>query len=105
MTTTNLPDEPIETFNVVQFFPDDNYEYVARSLPLREAMYKVYDFINRPAALIGVIARVIITDAGDRTLFEWKFREGITFPSSPSIDKYNLDYRKRFSQTPKESEA
>ncbi len=35
---------------------------------------------SSPTAQIGIIRRVIITDGGDYTNFEWKFGEGVTYP-------------------------
>jgi hypothetical protein len=35
---------------------------------------------DSPAAQLGVVARVIITDGGDFTCFEWRAGEGVTFP-------------------------
>ena len=35
---------------------------------------------DRPAARLGTIQRVIITDGGDCTVFEWRHGAGVTFP-------------------------
>ena len=36
-----------------------------------------------PAAMMGIVERVIITDGGDFTCFEWIKDVGITFPRKP----------------------
>jgi len=68
-------------FSVVQFFPDGTYEYVRRFVTAEEAINVAKSYTTRPAAKIGVIQRVIITDGGDCTVFEWKYGEGIVFPT------------------------
>lgn len=83
-----------EHFNVVQFFPDDTYDYIKRSVPLEEAMIVARDYIDpsRPANKLGVIVRLIITDAGDSTVFEYKRGAGITFPHSAGITAWNTKH-------------
>jgi hypothetical protein len=75
-------------FSVVQFFPDGTYEYVKRLVGAEEAVRTAKDYSTRPAVLLGVIERIIITDGGDCTVFEWKAGEGVTFPAkSTARDK------------------
>jgi hypothetical protein len=72
-------------FSVVQFFPDGN---VKRFVGAEEAVRTAKDYSTRPAILLGVIERIIITDGGDCTVFEWKAGEGVTFPvRSAALDK------------------
>jgi len=78
-----------ELFNTVQFFPDGSHEYIARAVPIAQAMEKACSFIKRPAAMIGLIQRVIVTDMGDCTCFEWTFGKGITFPDGEIVAKWN----------------
>ena len=78
-----------ELFNTVQFFPDGSHEYIARAVPIAQAMEKACSYIARPAAKIGIIQRVIVTDAGDRCCFEWRFMKGITYPEGEVITKWN----------------
>jgi hypothetical protein len=76
-----------ETFSVALFFPDDSYRYEARWLDAEEAANLARDCTRRPAALAGWIRRVIITDADDFTVFEWKHGEGVTYPNDhPPLD-------------------
>jgi hypothetical protein len=67
-------------FSVMQFFPDGTCEYVKRFVGAEEAVRTAKDYSTRPAVLLGVIERIIITDGGDYTVFEWKAGEGVTFP-------------------------
>ena len=45
-----------------------------------EAVETARSYTTRPAAVLGIIRRVIITDGGDNTCFEWKNGEGVTYP-------------------------
>lgn len=67
-------------FSVYQFFPDGGYECVVQFVDPETAVKTAQSYTTRPAALIGIIARVIITDGGDCCCFEWKHGEGVTFP-------------------------
>jgi hypothetical protein len=76
-----------ESFSVALFFHDDSYRYEARWLDAEEAVNLARDCTGRPAALAGWIRRVIITDADDFTVFEWKHGEGVTYPNDhPPLD-------------------
>lgn len=74
---TNITEE---RYSVVQFFMDDNYEVVHENLGAEEAVKKVAALTSSVGAKIGTTKRVIITDSGDFTCFEWKFGEGVVFP-------------------------
>lgn len=67
-------------FNVVQFFEDGSYEYVRRFVGPEEAVKTAHVYCNNPAARIGITRRVIITDGGDCTNFEWRYGEGVVYP-------------------------
>lgn len=69
-----------QEFSVWQFFPDDTYECVRRNVGPQEAVETAKSYTTRPAAMLGIIRRVIITDGGDAAVFEWKHGEGVTFP-------------------------
>lgn len=72
--------ETKELFNVVVFYPDDSYTYERRGVSAHEAVIAAKSFTERPAAQLGMIRRVIITDSGDCCNFEWRHGEGVTFP-------------------------
>lgn len=72
---------PDGEFSVSQFFAlHDAWEYVARFVDAKTAVETAKEYTDRPAALIGIVCRIIITDGGDFTVFEWKFGEGVTYP-------------------------
>jgi hypothetical protein len=74
-------DDPASAeFSVVVFYPDGSYEFIARFMTAAEAVPLAKQWTERPGALIGAIARIIITDGGDFAVFEWKFGEGVTYP-------------------------
>lgn len=69
-------------FSVYQFFPDGGYERLRSLVSAEEAVEtaRSYTLPTRPSVLMGITRRVIITDGGDCTVFEWKRGEGVTFP-------------------------
>lgn len=68
-----------DLFNVVLFFPDGSHHYERRGLEAKEAVELAKQCTERPAAKIGMIERIIITDSGDCTNFEWTYGQGVTF--------------------------
>lgn len=69
-----------ESFNVVLFFPDGSHVYERRGLDASAAVNLAKECSQRPAALAGIITRIIITDDGDNTVFEWQSGTGVTWP-------------------------
>jgi len=67
-------------FSVHQFFPDDTHECVAFMVDAKTAVETAHSYTIRPTAKLGIIRRVVITDAGDFTCFEWKFGQGVVYP-------------------------
>ena len=74
-------------YSVVQFFEDGNYEYVRRWVTAEEACKAAKHYTTSVGARLGFTKRVIITDGGDFTNFEWKYGEGVTFPTEEMIRK------------------
>jgi hypothetical protein len=79
-------------YSVVQFFADDTYEIVRERVEAKEAVETAKSFTERPAALIGIIKRVIIVDAGDFINFEWRFGEGVVYPPRDAEGKFVADH-------------
>lgn len=74
-----------EEFSVYWFDPDGISHREAAFIGVRQAVELARSLTKRPAAKIKirgrvVIQRVIITDGGDHTVFEWKYGKGVTFP-------------------------
>src|SRR5215471_18949243 len=67
--TSRMADDPVDRpeYCVYLFFPDGSVRLAK-------------ECSERPAAGFGVIARIIITDGGDHAVFEWRYKEGVTFP-------------------------
>lgn len=70
-------------FSVYQFFglqADAAYEEVLRFVDAKTAVDKALSLARSIGAKIGTTQRVIITDGGDETNWEWVFGKGMTFP-------------------------
>lgn len=66
-------------FSVVQFFASGESEYVRRNIDAKTAVEAAHHYCNSVGAQIGTTTRVIITDGGDCTNFEWIFGRGVVF--------------------------
>jgi hypothetical protein len=74
-------------FSVYQFFNDGKYERVRNHVSAEKAMKAFQHYTTCVGARIGMISRVIITDGGDFTNMEWKYGEGIVFPTKEDLAK------------------
>jgi hypothetical protein len=68
-------------FSVYQFFEDGMSERVCTGVDAKNAVEAAHHYCHCPAAKLGIVRRVIITDGGDCTTFEWKHGEGVTYPT------------------------
>jgi hypothetical protein len=66
-------------FSVYQFFQDGSYERVREFVSAEEAVKAAKHYCSSVAAQTGIVQRVIVTDGGDHTNFEWQYGKGITF--------------------------
>ncbi len=65
----------------VYWFDPEGLSYLEKGfLPARAAVELAKSLTTRPAVVLGIISRVIITDGGDHTVFEWKNGQGVTYP-------------------------
>jgi hypothetical protein len=71
-------------FSVYQWFMDGSCEAVLRFVPAEEAVRTAVNLTQSVGGRMGTTVRVIITDGGDCTNWEWKFGEGIVFDGSAS---------------------
>jgi hypothetical protein len=69
-----------DEFSVYLFFPDESSFCERQFIGAREAVELAAECSRRPAAIAGSIRRIIITDGGDDTVFEWLYGQGVTFP-------------------------
>lgn len=67
-------------FSVYQFFHDGSHECLKSHVGAEEAVETARSFILRPAARIGFIQRVMITDGGDFAVFDWQHGKGVVYP-------------------------
>lgn len=67
-------------FSVVLFYADDTHQYVRRWIDARTAVETAKAYTQGPAALAGIVRRIIITDGGDDTCFAWEWGKGVTYP-------------------------
>jgi hypothetical protein len=72
-------------YSVCIFLPNDYHEYVRRYVSSDEAMQTFMMYTHNPAAMIGLTNRVIITDGMDCINAEWKFGEGLVFPTKEDM--------------------
>lgn len=69
-------------FSVCWWDQTGAYHFEKRFCDVEEAVKTAVSLIRRPAAKIGVIIRVIITDGGDCCNWEWLHDKGIVYPPS-----------------------
>jgi hypothetical protein len=75
-------------FSVYQFFEDGSHEQVRRGVAAEEAVEAAHHYCSSVGAKLGTTRRVIITDGGDFTNFEWKYGEGVTYPPRRADGKF-----------------
>ena len=70
-----------EEFSVVQFFANDaGYEYVCRFVDGETAVETALQLSRSVGGRMGFVEKIIITDGGDYTVFEWQYGKGVTYP-------------------------
>jgi hypothetical protein len=67
-------------FSVYQFFADTQCERVLSFVDGRTAVEQAKALALSVGGRLGMTKRIIITDGGDCTVFEWKFGQGVVFP-------------------------
>jgi hypothetical protein len=71
-------------FSVYCYFPDGTWEDQVRFVTVEEAMRVAERLTRNVGARLGTTRRVIITDGGDDTVWEWQHGKGITWPLEAS---------------------
>ena len=84
MTTEN------REFSVCQFFEDESYEYVRRFVSAQEAIEAFQFYTHNVSSSMGLTRRVILTDSGDVINMEWKYGEGIVYPTKEMIKEWDI---------------
>jgi P2-related tail formation protein len=70
----------LDEFSVFWWDPDGNCHAERRYIGALAATELAHSLVLRPAASLGIIRRIIITDGGDFTVFEWIRGQGVTWP-------------------------
>lgn len=68
-------------FSVYQWFVDENREEVLRFVPLEQALRTAINLTRSVGGRMGTTIRVVVTDSDDCINWEWKFGEGVVFPT------------------------
>lgn len=73
----------------VYWWGSDGSQYTElRFVDVETAMVKALDLPKRPFShVFGMLERVIVTDGGDSTCFEWLKGKGVVFPPNPLVAK------------------
>lgn len=74
-------------FSVYQFFSDDDYEEILRFVDPETAVLKAKALTESLGGRLGTTARIIITDGGDFTTFDWQHGKGVVFPTEADIEE------------------
>lgn len=67
-------------YATIQFFADDSYERVVEWVDAAEAVSVAKRLTDSIGARLGMTQRVIVTDGGDFTCFQWEYGKGVTYP-------------------------
>jgi hypothetical protein len=76
-----------ELFNVYFIYPDGSNTKERETIPGEAAFKFAFQATKRPAALIGMLREVMITDMGDCCVFLWKYGEGVVFPPNTQSER------------------
>ena len=68
-------------FSVYQWFVNGTYERVLHLVDVNSAVVQACKLATSAGAKIGTTIRVMITDGGDCSCWEWVHGEGIVFPN------------------------
>ena len=73
-----------DEFSVCQFFADPNQppEWVRCHVSAEEAVKAACHYTTSVGARFGFVERVIITDGGDCTVFDWRKGVGVVWPKT-----------------------
>ena len=68
-----------EQFNVHFVYPDESHTEERHRISAEEAITFAMRAIRRPAAQVGMLEEILITDMGDSCVWHWKFGKGVVF--------------------------
>ena len=70
-------------FSISMFYPDGTHETIDDEFEAGEAVHlalRLIKIFKRTDRSLQPAEKVIITDGGGRTVFEWQSKKGVTFP-------------------------
>lgn len=67
-------------FSVYQWFPNDQYEKVCEFVDSETAVRMALNLCVSIGGRLGTTVKVMITDGGDCSTWEWTHEEGMIFP-------------------------
>lgn len=73
-----------EEFSVYAFLPDGRHWPVLRFVDAASAMHAARRATEATLGPVTKAQRIIVTDGGDHTVFEWTRGEGVTWPTNAS---------------------
>ena len=83
-----MNDDEVERdeFSVYVFRPDGSYTRELSFVSSKRAVEWAKWLTEERAARHGEVAKIVITDGDDNTVFLWRFAEGVVFPPRMSED-------------------
>lgn len=75
-----------ELFDVWFFYPDGTHTKERSCIPAIEAVKFAIQATQRPAARLGILTKIMITDPGDCCNWCWEFGKGVTFSGKEEND-------------------
>ena len=70
-----------ELFDVYFVYPEGFSTVERLGVPIEEAVNFACLATGRPAAMMGLLPEIIITDEDDNCVFKWRYGQGVVFPS------------------------
>lgn len=80
-----------ELFNVLWWDRDGGQHRELQYVPAEQAVKACRRLTHGPASLLGIVAKVMITDSGDCCNFLWTKENGIEFPKKGETDAGSTD--------------
>lgn len=78
-----------ECFHVFWWDPEGVIHYEKESVDAKTAVETAHSLTRRPAVLLGIIRKVMITDGGDLCVLLWEHDKGLVHP--PELKKAQED--------------
>ena len=73
------------TYNVVVWY-GEGYHYDQRNVTAERAVAAAKVHTESVGARTGLLTKIMITDADDYCTFEWRYGEGVVFPTKEQCD-------------------